>query len=155
MNLKLVGRFAATTIFPAILSLVYSSLPANAENRAVSLIGGKQIEVIDEVFINTSQADNGQLVSEIMSISDSRYKVEDVVQGSGSYILQTSDSNESSIASIERIRDCLKSRPQLYTLAKVKNVSTGEIKTLGIPLKFNGEHGTIRLNAKGKPICPA
>ena len=132
-----------------------ASLSANAENKATSLFGGKQIEVTDAVALNNFLNSNGQLVSEAVSSADGLYKVEEVIQGSATYMLQTSDSSDFPVASVERIRACLNERPQLYTLAKVKNTATGETKTLGIPIKFNGEHGTIRLNAKGKPVCPA
>jgi hypothetical protein len=127
----------------------------NAENKATSFFGGKQIEVTDAVAVNNFVTGNGLLASELISSADGLYKVEEVLQGSGTYILQTSDSSDSPVSSVERIRACLNERPQLYTLAKVKNTATGETKTLGIPIKFNGEHGTIRLNAKGKPVCPA
>jgi hypothetical protein len=145
------------SLISAVIALV-TFLPlssVNAENKATSFFGEKQIEVTDAVALNNFVNSNGQAASETMSSADGLYKVEEVIQGSATYILQTSDSSDSPVASVERIRACLNERPQLYTLAKVKNTATGEIKTLGIPVKFNGEHGTIRLNAKGKPVCPA
>ena len=151
MNIK------QTVLTACALAMVgfYTSSSANAENKATSFFGGKQIEVTDAVALNNVLNGNGQLVSEFMSSVDGLYKVEEVLQGSATYMLQTSDSSDSPVASVERIRACLNERPRLYTLAKVKNIATGEIKTLGIPVKFNGEHGTIMLNAKGKPVCPA
>jgi hypothetical protein len=160
----------AVTLF-ALLTLAtswFSVSSANAGNgiTAVSAITGmpmkfkeKPVELNNSVFINNSVDKDGMLTSELTKVSsDGRYEVVEVLLGVPTLIAQTSDSGETGGLSIEKIRACLNARPQLYTLAKVRdnNASDGEgIKTVAIPVKFKGEHGTIQLNANGKPICPA
>lgn len=136
-----------------------SALSANAGDRVVPLLGAskdsKSIVFDDSLFLDNSVGENGQSVSEVNTQKSSdRYKFIGLVQGSASFIAQTSDSSDIPIT-VERIRACLSARPQLYTLANVVNTATGKSETIAVPVKFNGDHGTIKLNANGKLVCPA
>lgn len=159
----------AAILTSAVVGSVGFSLPSNSQNaiKIVSFIGAKPIEVKDEdssdykpveivndVFVDNSIDRGGNPVSKIGSSGNSEYKIVKVLP-SVTLIAQTSDTgNIQGGLSIERIRACLNYRPQLYTLATVVNAKNKEI-TVAVPLKFNGKHGTIQLNASGRPICPA